>query len=113
MSIQYSLGGGHTQYLFSDKANYNFIILMLFLMVLVGLASVASLVWGLTTLIGLMFIALAFLMVLTRVQPYIFLLCIVLGVLFFFMGYVGVEGAIVDLSVIPGLESLHNWVHGI
>jgi len=108
---RYDLGSSHIAVLY-DK--FNFILFIVFLFVALAILGMFTLTWGLTAMIGLLLLAMGFIIIfLNRASQWIFLTCVILGVIFIFFSYAGFEVTTVDLRVIPGLESLHNWVHGL
>lgn len=108
----FSTSGTHAGILYSE---FNFAFFGIILIICIILLSVFSVVWGLTTLIGIIFLMMAMIiLILNRgegISPWMFLTCIIIGVFFLIIGYAGVELITVDLRVIPGIERLHNFVN--
>ena len=93
-------------------------VLLVFIVLGVIILAVISLVFGIFTLIGMcLLIASAFVLFMKRGaitiapnSPFLWLL--IGGLILVFFGQVVMDIGSVDLSVIPGLEGLHNIVHG-
>lgn len=109
-----NLGGGHARLL---EGPYNFPLFVAVFLVTIAVLGIFTLTWGLTTIIGVGFLIMAFVIIFLNraqsIQPWVFLACIILGVLFIFLSYVGLELAVLDFKLIPGMEALHNFFHGV
>ena len=101
---------GHAYLLENPWHFLSFIVLVFVVLVL---SSAFSLVWGLTTVIGIVFLVMAFIIVaLGRgggALPGLFLITIVIGTIFLLMGALGVDLMTVDLSFLPGSQAIHSF----
>jgi len=92
----------------------NFILFCALIIIVLAGAGIMSLTWGLTTVIAIVFLAMGFIIILLgrggNSTPGIFLICIGISVLFFFLAFFGVDFGTVDLSFIPGVKQANYYL---
>jgi len=89
-------------------------VILVFIIIGVLIIAIISIIWGIFTLIGMcILIGAAFVLIMKKgavtIAPNsVFMWLLVIGLILVFFGQFVMDISAVDLSVIPGLEAIHN-----
>ena len=96
------------------QEGHNFIVAVAGALIALIFLTAVSLTWGLLVLLGLMFIGSGLIILIFNrgeYMDYIFIFCMSVGLVFILLHMAGYGLWTVDLSVVPGLEAIHNAFH--